>query len=105
MRPGLIRHAVQEGAFLYDRGLDPYTGDIFSQSPLLLAVLACLPAHEAASALLFTAFDLIGAWLLVGLARRKRRQDRKGADGQAAGRQVEPWLVGSLCDDMRPWPC
>ena len=29
--PSLTARAVQEGAFLYDRGLDPYTGDIFSQ--------------------------------------------------------------------------
>ncbi|KAI6860054.1 hypothetical protein KC318_g21398, partial [Hortaea werneckii] len=37
---------LQEGVFLYERGLDPYDGGIFHQAPLLLPIFSLLPASS-----------------------------------------------------------
>ncbi|KAK5132084.1 hypothetical protein LTR08_000334 [Meristemomyces frigidus] len=57
---------LQEGVFLYERGLDPYDGGLFHQAPLFLPLFALLPAPstrvgQLASILLYTALDLLVA--------------------------------------------
>ena len=54
---------LQEGLFLYERGVSPYDGGLFHQAPLLLVILGIFPAP-----LIFTALDLINAWSLKFIA-------------------------------------
>lgn len=65
---------MQEGLFLYDRGLDPYDGGIFHQAPLLLPLFSLLPspatwAGRIASVLLYTALDTLSADCLYDIAK------------------------------------
>lgn len=65
---------MQEGLFLYDRGLDPYDGGIFHQAPLLLPLFSLLPspslwAGRIASILLYTALDVLSADCLYDIAK------------------------------------
>ncbi|KAK4507630.1 hypothetical protein PRZ48_001365 [Zasmidium cellare] len=65
---------LQEGLFLYDRGLDPYDGGIFHQAPLLLPLFSLLPspatwAGRIASILLYTALDVLSADCLYDIAK------------------------------------
>ncbi|KAI7097670.1 hypothetical protein KC324_g21297, partial [Hortaea werneckii] len=55
---------LQEGVFLYERGLDPYDGGIFHQAPLLLPIFSLLPASSTwlgrlVSVLLYTGLDVL----------------------------------------------
>ncbi|KAI7280013.1 GPI transamidase-like protein component PIG-U [Hortaea werneckii] len=55
---------LQEGVFLYERGLDPYDGGIFHQAPLLLPIFSLLPASSTwrgriISVLLYTGLDVL----------------------------------------------
>ncbi|KAK5126552.1 hypothetical protein LTR85_009486 [Meristemomyces frigidus] len=64
---------LQEGLFLYERGLDPYDGGIFHQAPLLLPLFSLLPSSSTwigrlASILLFTGLDLLTADCLYQIA-------------------------------------
>lgn len=52
-----------EGLFLYERGISPYDGGVYHQTPLLLVVFECLP-----SALVYTALDLLNAYNLSKIA-------------------------------------
>ncbi|KAK1821530.1 hypothetical protein LTR12_004091 [Friedmanniomyces endolithicus] len=64
---------LQEGLFLYERGLDPYDGGIFHQAPLLLPLFALLPSSSLwlgrlVSILLYTGLDLLTADCLYQIA-------------------------------------
>ncbi|KAK4545562.1 hypothetical protein LTR36_002912 [Oleoguttula mirabilis] len=64
---------LQEGLFLYERGLDPYDGGIFHQAPLLLPLFSLLPSSltwvgRFASILLYTGLDLLTADCLYQIA-------------------------------------
>ncbi|KAK5711530.1 hypothetical protein LTR15_012371 [Elasticomyces elasticus] len=64
---------LQEGLFLYERGLDPYDGGIFHQAPLLLPLFSLLPSPNAwlgrlISVLLCTLLDLATADCLFSIA-------------------------------------
>ncbi|KAF2719164.1 PIG-U-domain-containing protein [Polychaeton citri CBS 116435] len=74
---------LQEGLFLYERGVDPYDGGLFHQAPLLLPIFGALPGIRTwlgtvASVVIFTALD-IGCleflWTIVesGAAATSRR--------------------------------
>ncbi|EMC94890.1 hypothetical protein BAUCODRAFT_73965 [Baudoinia panamericana UAMH 10762] len=65
---------LQEGLFLYQRGLDPYNGGIFHQAPLLLPLFSLLPSPAFASGtllsvLLYTGLDLLVAECLYYIAQ------------------------------------
>ncbi|KJX99706.1 putative gpi transamidase component pig-u protein [Zymoseptoria brevis] len=65
---------LQEGLFLYDRGLDPYDGGIFHQAPLFLPLFSLLPSPSVftgriASVLLYAALDVLSANCLFDIAR------------------------------------
>ncbi|KAK4958480.1 hypothetical protein LTR10_004908 [Elasticomyces elasticus] len=64
---------LQEGLFLYERGLDPYDGGMFHQAPLLLPLFSLLPSPEAwlgrlISILSYTLLDLATADCLFSIA-------------------------------------
>ena len=54
---------LQEGLFLYERGVSPYDGGLFHQAPLLLAIFGIFPPS-----LVFTAIDIINALSLKTIA-------------------------------------
>jgi len=56
---------LQEGLFLYQRGISPYDGGVYHQAPLLLVITEFVPAQ-----LLFTALDLFNAAALYSIADR-----------------------------------
>lgn len=56
---------LQEGLFLYSRGVSPYDGGVFHQAPLLLSIFEFLPAS-----VVFTIVDLINAISIAGIADR-----------------------------------
>lgn len=65
---------LQEGLFLYERGVDPYDGGVFYQAPLLLPLFSLLPAPSTwvgtlASVLLYTSLDIISANCLYHIAK------------------------------------
>lgn len=64
---------MQEGLFLYERGLDPYNGGIYHQAPLLLPLFSLLPSCATwigllASILLYTGLDVLTADCLLTIA-------------------------------------
>ncbi|CAK4032806.1 Phosphatidylinositol glycan anchor biosynthesis class U [Lecanosticta acicola] len=64
---------LQEGLFLYERGLDPYDGGIFHQAPLLLPLFSFLPSPttvlgKIAGILLYTGVDLASADCIFDIA-------------------------------------
>lgn len=56
---------LQEGLFLYQRGVSPYDGGVYHQAPLLLAIFELLPAS-----LIYTALDLLNGYSLGLIAER-----------------------------------
>ncbi|EME89740.1 uncharacterized protein MYCFIDRAFT_32437 [Pseudocercospora fijiensis CIRAD86] len=65
---------LQEGLFLYERGLDPYDGGIFHQAPLFLPLFSLLPSPATAlgriiSVALYTALDILSADCLFDIAQ------------------------------------
>ncbi|KAF7189678.1 Phosphatidylinositol glycan anchor biosynthesis class U protein [Pseudocercospora fuligena] len=65
---------LQEGLFLYERGLDPYDGGIFHQAPLFLPLFSLLPSPATAlgriiSVALYTALDILSAACLFEIAQ------------------------------------
>ncbi|GAB7332200.1 hypothetical protein MBLNU13_g04061t1 [Cladosporium sp. NU13] len=64
---------LQEGLFLYERGLDPYDGGIFYQAPLFLPLFSLLPSPATffgrlISIILYTALDILSADCLYEIA-------------------------------------
>lgn len=64
---------MQEGLFLYERGLDPYDGGIFHQAPLLLPLFSLLPSASTwigrlISIVLYTGLDVLTANCLYGIS-------------------------------------
>ncbi|KAF8491028.1 GPI transamidase subunit PIG-U [Gautieria morchelliformis] len=57
---------LREGVYLFKHGIDPYSGGVFRQSPILLSLFSTiLPLSPALlSPLLWTLCDGIGAWSL-----------------------------------------
>ncbi|EME49171.1 hypothetical protein DOTSEDRAFT_40413 [Dothistroma septosporum NZE10] len=65
---------LQEGLFLYERGLDPYDGGIFHQAPLLLPLFSLMPSPSTTlgriiSILLYTGLDIISADCIFDIAK------------------------------------
>ena len=51
---------LQEGLFLYRRGVSPYDGGLFHQAPLLLVIFELIPWPGV----IFTLLDLVNTWAL-----------------------------------------
>ncbi|OQV12718.1 Phosphatidylinositol glycan anchor biosynthesis class U protein [Hypsibius exemplaris] len=62
---------VLEGSFLYDSGVDPYSGDIFHETPLCLVLFAVLKKRISCFGidLIFPVLDVVTAFLLFFFAR------------------------------------
>uniref|UniRef100_A0A6B2EB08 Putative major facilitator superfamily permease n=1 Tax=Phlebotomus kandelakii TaxID=1109342 RepID=A0A6B2EB08_9DIPT len=61
---------VLEGAHLYDNGVDPYSGDMYHENPLILVITNALIKHLAVFIpSLFIAIDLLAATFIYGTAK------------------------------------
>ena len=56
---------LQEGLFLFERGVSPYDGGVFHQASLLLVIFELIP-----SAVVFTVLDMLNAYNLATIADR-----------------------------------
>ncbi|KAJ7643983.1 GPI transamidase subunit PIG-U [Roridomyces roridus] len=85
---------LQEGIYLFKNGIDPYSGGVFRQSPLFLALFTTvLPTSRIACSLIWTISDAIGAWALVQLWRARQRVAQTSRDGLiAAAYLLNPYL-------------
>ncbi|KAF9452779.1 PIG-U-domain-containing protein [Macrolepiota fuliginosa MF-IS2] len=64
---------LKEGVFLFRNGLDPYSGGNFRHSPLLLALFSViLPESRTSASLIWTSFDLTGAWALISIWKARQ---------------------------------
>ncbi|KAI5370703.1 putative GPI transamidase subunit PIG-U [Septoria linicola] len=64
---------LQEGLFLYERGLDPYDGGIFHQAPLFLPLFSLLPSSASwlgrlATVVIYAGLDILTADCLYDIA-------------------------------------
>ncbi|XP_006460726.1 hypothetical protein AGABI2DRAFT_203888 [Agaricus bisporus var. bisporus H97] len=72
---------LREGIFLFKHNIDPYSGGTFRHSPLLLALFSTiLPNSRTFASLLWTAFDLLGAWALVSIWRARQNVSHTSRD-------------------------
>ncbi|KAL5485337.1 hypothetical protein ACEPAI_7979 [Sanghuangporus weigelae] len=63
---------LQEGVFLYEHGVDPYSGGGFYHSPLLLSLFTTvLPSTTSAARILWAVCDVLCAYLLVKIWRAR----------------------------------
>ncbi|KAJ7781767.1 GPI transamidase subunit PIG-U [Mycena maculata] len=85
---------LQEGIYLFKNGIDPYSGGVFRQSPLFLALFTTvLPTSRTACSIIWTLCDAIGAWALVQLWRARQRVAQTSRDGLiAAAYLLNPYL-------------
>ncbi|EJF61100.1 PIG-U-domain-containing protein [Dichomitus squalens] len=61
---------LREGIYLFDHGVDPYSGGSFRHSPLLLSLFStALPLTRYTSPVLWTAADVLAAWALARIWR------------------------------------
>ncbi|KZT43597.1 PIG-U-domain-containing protein [Sistotremastrum suecicum HHB10207 ss-3] len=67
-----------EGIFLFQNGVDPYTGGTFRHSPLLLALFStAFPLSSTTAPIIWLAFDLLGAVSLAKIYHsRTQARDR-----------------------------
>ncbi|KAF5322732.1 hypothetical protein D9619_001478 [Psilocybe cf. subviscida] len=76
---------LQEGIYLFNHDIDPYSGGTFRHSPLLLALFATiLPNSRLAASVLWTANDAIGAWALVQTFRARQNVTSSSRDALVA---------------------
>ncbi|KAI0048289.1 PIG-U-domain-containing protein [Auriscalpium vulgare] len=65
---------LREGIYLFQHGIDPYSGGTFRHSPLFLSTFATvLPSSGVVCALLWLLVDAAGAWALVQIWRARSR--------------------------------
>lgn len=61
---------MKEGAFLYENGIDPYAGDVYHESPLVLFFSSFLLRHvKSFIPYIFIGCDLLSAYLLFRMAQ------------------------------------
>ncbi|KAI0366878.1 PIG-U-domain-containing protein [Pilatotrama ljubarskyi] len=76
---------LREGIYLFQHGIDPYSGGSFRHSPLLLSLFSTvLPLTPYTSALLWTAADAVAAWALVRIWRLRTGAKKTSRDRQIA---------------------
>ncbi|TFK44299.1 GPI transamidase subunit PIG-U [Crucibulum laeve] len=76
---------LQEGIYLFNHGVDPYSGGTFRHSPLFLTLFATiLPNSPRICSLLWTLCDGLGAWALVQIWRARQNVTSSERDGLIA---------------------
>ncbi|KAF9010614.1 GPI transamidase subunit PIG-U [Cyathus striatus] len=64
---------LQEGIYLFNHDIDPYSGGTFRHSPLYLALFTTiLPTNQKLCSILWTSCDVIGAWALIQTWRQRQ---------------------------------
>ncbi|TFL03169.1 GPI transamidase subunit PIG-U [Pterulicium gracile] len=64
---------LQEGLFLFNHDVDPYSGGLFYHSPLYLSIFSTIiPNSRFIASLLWTFADALGAWALVQIWRARQ---------------------------------
>ncbi|KAJ3504422.1 hypothetical protein NLJ89_g7940 [Agrocybe chaxingu] len=64
---------LQEGIYLFQHDVDPYSGGSFRHSPLLLSLFTTvLPSSRTLASLLWTLNDVAGAWAMVEIWRARQ---------------------------------
>ncbi|KAJ7594448.1 GPI transamidase subunit PIG-U [Mycena floridula] len=86
---------LQEGIYLFKNGIDPYSGGVFRHSPLYLSLFATIiPNSAALSTLIWTAFDLLGAYAMIQIWRARQRVSNSQRDGLvAAAYLLNPYIL------------
>ncbi|VDB95986.1 unnamed protein product [Peniophora sp. CBMAI 1063] len=67
---------LREGIYLFEHGIDPYSGGTFRHSPLFLSLFAWLPTWRILNALLWTGADAIAVWALASIWEARSGGDR-----------------------------
>ncbi|CAK5284136.1 unnamed protein product [Mycena citricolor] len=76
---------LQEGVYLFKKGIDPYSGGVFRHSPLFLALFTTvIPNSRLISSIIWTLCDAVGAWALVQTFRARQRVSETSRDGLIA---------------------
>ncbi|KAF8160705.1 GPI transamidase subunit PIG-U [Crassisporium funariophilum] len=76
---------LQEGIYLFNHGIDPYSGGSFRHSPLLLSFFATVfPLSRKLASLLWTLTDAAGAWFLVQTWRVRQNVKESQRDALVA---------------------
>ena len=111
MRVAYTCVVVREGIYLFDHGIDPYSGGSFrhvsentnlgfhssrsrcTQSPLLLSFFStALPLTHYTSPVLWAAADILAAWALERIWRLRTGLQRTKRDAQVVALYVQPLL-------------
>ncbi|KAI0268597.1 PIG-U-domain-containing protein [Gloeopeniophorella convolvens] len=76
---------LQEGIYLFQHGIDPYSGGTFRHSPLALSLFSTvIPLSRVPSKLIWTLTDAVGAWALVNIWRARSNTARSTRDLRVA---------------------
>ncbi|KAH9924279.1 PIG-U-domain-containing protein [Epithele typhae] len=86
---------LREGIYLFNHGIDPYSGGTFRHSPLLLSLFSTvLPLTPYTSPVLWTAADAVAAWALVQIWRLRTSTKKTSRDNQVAALYLfNPYLL------------
>ncbi|ESK93854.1 cell division cycle protein 91 [Moniliophthora roreri MCA 2997] len=80
---------LQEGIYLFQHNVDPYSGGVFRHSPLYLSLFSTIiPSSPTLALVLWTLCDVVGAYALVQIYRA-----RQGLSGSGSSRRDA--LVGA----------
>ncbi|KIY48045.1 PIG-U-domain-containing protein [Fistulina hepatica ATCC 64428] len=86
---------LQEGIYLFNHDVDPYSGGVFHHSPLLLMLFTTiLPTSRLVSEVLWAASDAVSAWCLVQVWRVRQRVDSSQHDSLVcASYLLNPYIL------------
>ncbi|KAI0643137.1 PIG-U-domain-containing protein [Trametes meyenii] len=74
---------LREGIYLFEHGVDPYSGGAFRHSPLLLSLFSTvLPLTRYTSPIIWTAVDATAAWALLQIWRLRTGAKKTSRDRQ-----------------------
>lgn len=87
--------SLQEGVYLFNHGIDPYSGGLFRHSPLLLSAFTTfLPLKSFFSKVIWAAADATAAWSLVEIWRTRQRVQKSSRDTLIAALYLlNPYLL------------
>ncbi|KAK2809187.1 hypothetical protein FQN50_004023 [Emmonsiellopsis sp. PD_5] len=100
---------LQEGVFLYTRGVSPYDGGVYHQAPILLPIFSLLPQaqdHPLLTGLVYIILDLLNAAALISISNSgesvvsrlftsPRKNIRWGGVSIAAGYLFNPFVIAT----------
>ncbi|KAF8893515.1 GPI transamidase subunit PIG-U [Infundibulicybe gibba] len=86
---------LQEGVYLFENGIDPYSGGIFRHSPLYLSLFTTiLPNSRSVNSVLWTVCDIVGAWALVQIWRTRQQVSSSSRDSLVAAIYLmNPYII------------